>query len=230
MIPLFGLRRTTERRRTKALARTPHGPLRDYLSVPLPTASTAVPQLPLLALDLETTGLDPRTDEILSIGFVPVDGDTISLGGARRIMVRARRRVGESATIHGITDDQSAQNGLELDEALSITLAALQGRALLAHYAQMETGFLERMCLQVFGAPLVLTTVDTMHVQYRLMTQGLADEPARHALRLWRARSRYGLPTYQAHDALTDALACAELYLALVQEPGAGSTLGALQR
>ena len=227
---LFAPWRSTDRRRTRALASAPTGPLRQYLSAPLPSPSTPVAQLRLLALDLETTGLDPRTDEILSIGFVPVDGDTIMLGGARSIMVRTDRRVGESATIHGITDDHAAQTGVGLDEALALTLAALQGRALLAHYAPMETGFLQRACRQVFGARVVLTTVDTMHVQYRLMTAGLADEPPRDALRLWRARTRYGLPTYRAHDALTDALACAELYLALVREPRAGTTLAELQR
>lgn len=234
-MPLFSLppnplRRSVDQHRRKALTCAPAGPLRDYLSVPLPLPTTGVDDLPLLALDLETTGLDPRRDEILSIGFVPVDGDTIHLSGARRIMIKTTHEVGDSATIHGITDDDAARAGIHLDEALAITLAALQGRVLLAHYAPMEQGFLSRACQQVFGTPLVLTCVDTMHVQYRLMTAGLADEPPRDALRLWRARSRYGLPTYKAHDALTDALACAELYLALVNEPGAGRTLREVQR
>jgi len=34
------------------------------------------------------------------------------------------------------------------------------------------------------------------------------------ALRLSTARAHVGLPRYAAHEALTDALACAELYLA----------------
>nr|WP_197510097.1 hypothetical protein [Tessaracoccus coleopterorum] len=38
-----------------------------------------------------------------------------------------------------------------------------------------------------------------------------------------------GSPRLPGHDALTDALACAELYLALAQELGA-ATLGSLQR
>ena len=33
-------------------------------------------------------------------------------------------------------------------------------------------------------------------------------------MRLWTARERRALPAYRAHEALTDALACAELYLA----------------
>ena len=35
---------------------------------------------------------------------------------------------------------------------------------------------------------------------------------------MWAARGQYGLPRYAAHAALTDALACAELYLAQVAE------------
>lgn len=221
---------SVDRQRRRALTRATSGPLHDYLAEPLPDPATPLADLALLAVDLETTGLDPRTDEILSIGFVPVDGDTITLAGARRVMIRTSGEVGESATIHGITDDHAEREGLSLAAGLGLLLGALRGRALLAHYASMETGFLARACRSALGSDPVFTTVDTMHVQYRLMTAGLADEPPRSALRLWRARSRYGLPVYRAHDALTDALACAELYLALAQEPGVGTTLRDLQR
>ena len=49
-------------------------------------------------------------------------------------------------------------------------------------------------------------------------------------MRLWTARERRGLPVYRAHEALTDALACAELYLAQraeleAQSPGTTLTL-----
>jgi DNA polymerase-3 subunit epsilon len=40
-------------------------------------------------------------------------------------------------------------------------------------------------------------------------------------LNLSRARRARGLPEYQAHDALTDALATAELFLVLRKELGA---------
>jgi DNA polymerase-3 subunit epsilon len=38
--------------------------------------------------------------------------------------------------------------------------------------------------------------------------------PRGEDLRLARVRQRYGLPDYHNHNALTDALACAEQYLA----------------
>ena len=51
------------------------------------------------------------------------------------------------------------------------------------------------------------------------MPTRLPEWPA-GALRLWTARERYGLPAGRPHDALGDALACAELYLGQVAELG----------
>ena len=57
-----------------------------------------------------------------------------------------------------------------------------------------------------------------MSLQFKLLTRGFDDEPPPGSLRLNAARSQYGLPRYGAHNSLTDALACAELYLAEVAE------------
>ena len=74
------LRRSPDRRRARQLAHTPEGPLRDYLARPFPDPSEQLTTLRLLAVDLETTGLDPARDHLLSIGFVPVDEYTRVLG------------------------------------------------------------------------------------------------------------------------------------------------------
>ncbi len=195
----------------------PDGPLRRYLVEPKPDPSTALTQARLLAVDVETTGLDPNRDQILSIGFVPVDGLDISLAGAGRVLVRPNGEVGDSARIHGLTDDALADAHSPAD-ALDVLFAALGGRVLLAHHAGIETGFLGRACNTMYGFRPRFAVVDTMTLQFRLLSQGFDDEPPPGSLRLWAARSQYGLPRYPAHDALTDALACAELYLAQVAE------------
>jgi len=81
-------RRGPQARREAALREAAPGPLRDYLSVPFPDGDLPLAELPLLALDLETTGLDVRRDRVLSAGFVPVDGLRIDLAGARHLVVR----------------------------------------------------------------------------------------------------------------------------------------------
>jgi DNA polymerase-3 subunit epsilon len=226
----FGLdRRRAQRARWADAA--PAGPVRDYLASPPPAPGTDVTDLPLLAIDLETTGLDPRTDRILSVGFVPVDGLQITLAGAEHVLCRADVEVGQSATVHGITDDALA-GGVPVRELIERVAAALIGRVLLAHHAVIETGFLSAACERELGVPLPTTAVDTMELQRRVLRSHAGEDLPPGALRLGTARAHLGLPRYAAHEALTDALACAELYLVQVDRLSGGRamSLKALQR
>lgn len=217
--------RGPERGLAKLARSAPSGPLAAYAATPFPERTAGVSDVPLLAIDLETTGLDPARDHILSIGWVPVDGRVITLAGAGRILVRPPSGVGASATIHGLTDD-TVEEGSSVAEALAAVLPALTGRVLLAHYARIETAFLDAACRRLHGVGLPFRVVDTMELARRILTLGGAfGEPAAGSLRLWAARARYGLPRYAAHDALLDALACAELYLAQVAEMSDGLPL-----
>ncbi len=221
------------RERSRLAQRTRPGPLRDCLTAPLPASSTALSEAPLLAVDFETTGLDPRRDVILSIGYVPVDGLTIRLGGAgsrilalsdgfgRRLNSEDRRAgdpgrgrvgVGQSATVHGLTDDV-VDKGVPLRQGIDEVLTALRGRVLLAHYSAIERYFLNSACRSLYGVELPLSSIDTLELQRRIVAGPTGHAPP-GALRLGAAREHFGLPRYRAHDALTDALACAELYLA----------------
>lgn len=184
------------------------GALAEFYGVPLQ-------QDRWLAVDVETTGLDPNKDRLLSIGWVPVDGDEIILGGAGHVVLRGAEgeaSVGESATLHGLTDDAIAE-GVDPREAMEMVLHALKGRGLLAHFAKLETGFLDKACREHFGAGLKVEVADTMQREYRKY-QAADREPRRDELRLWTVRERYGLAPYKAHHALTDALSGAELWLA----------------
>lgn len=210
------LRRGPEARRLRALRRVASGPLADHLAAAGPDPGTPLDRLPLLAVDLETTGLDPRRDEILSIGWVPVDGGEVVLGGAGRVVVReggGLAGVGQSAVVHGITDDDLA-HGMALEDAVGALLHALAGRVLLAHYAVVETRFIGAACRRSWGVEPPFVVVDTLELERRALARGGSRHVDPGALRLAAARARRGLPPYPLHEALTDALACAELYLA----------------
>ncbi len=177
-------------------------------------------RLELLVVDIETTGLDPRRDHVLEIGWVPVTRGQVVLDGARGSVVRPPPGVvvGESAVLHGITDDDlAAAPGLA--DLVPELRAALHGRVLVAHHAPIEIGFLARAFRdgQANRAPLYV--VDTMTLQHRLLVRG-HGEPPPGGLRLDAARRRFALPRYAAHHAATDAIATAELLLAQVAELG----------
>lgn len=199
------------------------GPLRDFYEVPAPAPDTPLGQLPLLAVDVETTGLKPGRHQLVSIGWVPVDGGQIDLSGAGYVVLRGVEgfTVGSSAVIHQLTDDEIAA-GIDPPAALSQLLTALQGRVLLAHFAAMEADFLSHACREHFGAKLQVPVVDTFALERKHMER-MATYPRGEDLRLPRVRQRYGLPRYGNHNALSDALACAELYLAMSARIGESS-------
>lgn len=186
-----------------------------------PDDRTSLDALPLLAVDLETTGLSPARDQVLAVGWVPVDGNRIDLSGARRHVVR-RDDPGDAVTIHALTHDD-LEAGEPLAEVLAELRRALSGRVLLAHHSPFELAFLAAAFRAVGEPPIRPPDVCTLELQRRLLTRH--GEVRHGALRLWRARERHGMPVTKAHDALGDALACAELYLAQTAELGAGGPL-----
>ncbi len=169
-----------------------------------------------LALDLETTGGDARHDDILSFGWLCLDGPEIRLASARHRLVQPRRALREeNVGIHRITDDQAAA-GESLRAVLSDFLTDLHGRVLIAHYSPTEVGFLDAACRACFGGGFRPPVIDTL-VLARRATAG--HPPG--SLRLGALRARHHLPRYPLHHALSDALAAAELFLAQAETASA---------
>jgi DNA polymerase-3 subunit epsilon len=216
-----------EYQRKRLLRKTPDCPLRAYLEHPFPDRRSDYRRVEYLALDLETTGLDPQKDHILSVGVVLVRGDHIDLATAEHILLHTSREIPEdSAIIHQITDDQVAQ-GSSIVAVVPHLLRLLAGRVMLAHHARIETGFLRAACERLYRSRPPIPTVDTQRVALRWFQQRDRQVAAKE-LRLHALRERYNLPRYPAHNALSDAVAAAELFLAQAayRDRGQGMPLG----
>jgi DNA polymerase-3 subunit epsilon len=208
-------------RRRRLLRAAPAGPLHDYLAAPFPDRDADFHAVEFIALDLETTGLDPRRDEILSVGLVALLDERIDLGSARHYRIAPTRQVPErSVALHRITDEAAAR-GRPAAEVLPAVLARLAGRVLLGHHVETERAFLDAACRQLYGCGFLVPLADTEALIRRAMARRNVPLPARE-LRLHALRERYGLPRYAAHDALVDALATAELFCAFVAQHGLG--------
>lgn len=216
-----------EYQRRKALAQAAPGPLHDYLSTPFADKKSDCRDMEIVAIDLETTGLDPAKDDILSIGLVHIDDFGVKLSTAWHRIVRVDRDIpGESAVIHQITDDQSAA-GEPIEDLLPEVLRRLAGKAMLVHYSPIEQNFISAACRKLYGAPFVVPIIDTLEIGQRVFERrNHLIQPG--DLRLFNLRPRYNLPQYRAHNALSDALATAELFLAMADNlyPGQPCPLG----
>ncbi|MGE0080837.1 MAG: exonuclease domain-containing protein [Thiohalomonadaceae bacterium] len=221
---MLGALLSLEGRRRRATQRAPEGPLRDFLSVPFPDRNSDCRTVPFVAVDLETTGLDARRDEIVAVGLVQFTAAQIDLGSARHWLVTPTGAIPEaSAVIHCITDDQAAV-GAPLEEVLAEVLPLLAGRVMVAHHARLELQFLKAACARVYGEKFLIPTVDTQALAQRRLERWNTAYKAKD-LRLAALRNRYNLPRYRAHNALSDALAAAELFLAQLAESESGTSL-----
>jgi DNA polymerase-3 subunit epsilon len=83
----------------------------------------------------------------------------------------------------------------------------------------MELGFLKQSWLEHALPTFSLSWLDTLAIERSKANR--AQQPIQDGgFRLDACRERYGLPDYQGHDALTDALATAELLLAQIAYQG----------
>jgi DNA polymerase III subunit epsilon len=161
-----------------------------------------------VAVDVETTGLDPSRDEVVSFAAVPVEGGRVVAGAAVRGLVRpSSPPPGSSVEIHGLRAADLAA-APPADEALAPLAAALRGRTPIAHAAWVERSFLRPHDV---GMPRRI--LDTAVLWRALCVERGEGDPG------WRALSEVaaalGLPAHRSHDAEGDALTTAQVFLAL---------------
>jgi DNA polymerase-3 subunit epsilon len=170
------------------------------------------------ALDLETGGLDARRDPVLAVGMVPVRGGRVRLREAYRTLVRPEE--GSAITPGSVPAHQLVWRDLQEAPPLSEVLPEIDRRlregVLLVHHAPIDVGFLRREYRRAglaWPSPPVVDTARLLVRAAQLDAPHLGRDQV--ALNLSVARAQRGLPDYQAHDPLTDAVATAELFLAL---------------
>jgi DNA polymerase III subunit epsilon len=173
------------------------------------------------SLDIETGGLDPRRDPIISLGMLPIRAGIIRLGEAYKTLVRpeeGREIRPESVRAHQLVRGE-VREAPPLPEVLGEVDRRVREGALLVHHQGIDVAFLKQ-AFERHGrrwpAPPVVDTVELIRKvnrRWRFTNPDYAE--AEPSVNLTEARRRFGLPDYQAHDALTDAIATAELFLYL---------------
>lgn len=165
-----------------------------------------------VALDLETDGLEPDKHRILAAGWVPLSPPWIELKQADYGVVRSTQPLSQSAVIHGLSE-QDLRHGEPLAKVLRRLARWLDGAVLVAHHAPFDWEFLRRAFAQENIPCQPLALLDTLRLEQKRLSRH-KDWLERNELTLAACRQRYELPAMQQHHALSDAVACAELFLA----------------
>jgi DNA polymerase-3 subunit epsilon len=162
-----------------------------------------------VALDLETTGLDPGRDTPVAVAVVPFRGGE-PIGGYETLVNPGRPIPAASTRIHGITDEMvvaAPRLGEVLDE-----LEALCGRhVVVGHGVAFDLTILERVRRAHHRPPLPNSALCTMRLAAAL-------HPGWTDVTLESLAARLGVPVVGRHTARGDALVAGALMLGLLPE------------
>ena len=181
----------------------------------------AAPPDEWVSLDCETTGLNVRSDEIISIGAVRIVGNRIMTSERLELLVRPERGVSaESVRVHRLREQDVAQ-GLPVAEAVKQLMHFIGSRPLVGYYLEFDLAMLNRAIWPLLGQglPQPAIEVSAMYYEHKFkqlppyQQQANADIDLRFATIM----SDLGLPVREAHDALNDAVMAALAFIKLRQ-------------
>lgn len=166
------------------------------------------------AIDLETTGLELKTDEIISIGAVQIRDARVNSAENYYQEVRPEQMPSPSSIlIHGIraVDLESAP---PIGQVFPEFAERLRGRVVIAHAAWVESAFLQNH-LEKANLDIANRLIDTASLA---RVSGAVEVNLEHEPSLEHLARSLKLPAYSPHHALGDALTTAVVFLALATE------------
>ena len=172
-----------------------------------------------MVLDCETTGLNPRTDRIITIGAVAVREGEIVLGDAFESLLKVAEN-SPAVTVHGITRDESLK-GVEEPEALEGFLDYLQDGVIVGHHIGHDIASIDAACARHWDVRLLNRSLDTMDLTLHLERDGaFAGRPAIRKFTLDALCEMFGVIPHDRHTASGDAFITAQVFLRLLRLAG----------
>jgi DNA polymerase III subunit epsilon len=167
----------------------------------------------IVVFDTETTGLNTKKDEVLSIGAVKVKGDRIVTSESFEIFLKPSREISsESIKIHHIRPCD-LENGIEPLEGAKKFLDFIGNRPLVGYYLEFDMAMMNRLIKPWLGCELPHKQIEISGLYFdkkiALIPQGNID------LRFDTILKDLNIPRMGQHNALNDAIMTAMVYIKL---------------
>ena len=169
-----------------------------------------------VVLDSETTGLNPATDRLITIGAVAVVDGEILIEDSFDALLKVEENT-SAVTVHGITRDESAR-GVEEPQALEGFLDYLADGVIVGHHIGHDIATLDAAYGRHWGLKLLNRSLDTMDLTLHLERAGAFEgrPPIRH-FTLDALCEMFGVIPHDRHTASGDAFITAQVFLRLVR-------------
>ncbi|WP_304334832.1 3'-5' exonuclease [Conchiformibius steedae] len=167
----------------------------------------------MVSIDCETTGLDVKTAEIISIGAVKIRENRVLAGEPFYVLIKPEGEMAaENISVHGLRP-QDLSGGLPIQEALLQLLDFIGGRPLVGYYLEFDVAMLNKFLKPLIGVKLPNRQIEISSIYYRQEMKTLQDGFV--DLRLEAINKKLRLPVTARHNALNDAVHAAVMYLCL---------------
>jgi DNA polymerase-3 subunit epsilon len=169
-----------------------------------------------VVVDLETTGLDPATDAIVTIGAVAVENEEIVLEDSLSLLLKVAHNT-SAVAVHGVTHDRSLA-GFDEPEAIERLLDYLKDGVIVGHHIGHDITAVNTACERHWGASLLNRSLDTMDLTLHLERDGaFAARPAIRRFTLDALCEMFSVVPHDRHTAAGDAFITAQIFLRLVR-------------
>lgn len=189
-----------------------HGRLEQWRAVCAINPRQSIDATRLIVVDVESSGLDPLSDQLLAIGAVEVVDRHIHVSnGFEQILTAHNVERSEAILIHGITPTATA-NG-ELPRKVLLDFLEYAGKApLIAYHAEFDQAMLGRALRRELGVRMPNPWLDLAWLAPALFPEARLQ---RQPLDAW--LDYFKLQPHRRHRALDDCLVTGELLLILLQ-------------
>ena len=132
--------------------------------------ATPIEHVRFVALDSETTGLNPRKDRIVTIGAIAVVNHEILIEDSFEALLKVEYN-SSAVTVHGVTREESLV-GLDEPAALTQFLEYLGDGVIVGHHVGHDVETFNAGCERHFGFRLQNLSLDTMALTLHLERDG----------------------------------------------------------
>lgn len=168
----------------------------------------------VVAIDCETTGLNTRTDEIITIAAIKIRGNRILTSEKFEVIVRPDAKMrAEAIKVHQIRHSDFADEPVAA-QVMPEFLRFVAGRPLVGYYVDFDVAMLNREVLRFVSIELPNPRIEVSKMYYE---RKYGDAPPGTSIDLSfnNMLTDLNIPSLPAHDAFNDALMTAEMYVAL---------------
>jgi DNA polymerase-3 subunit epsilon len=173
------------------------------------------PEDEAVSLDCETTGLDPRVDDVVSVAAVRIRGDRILLSERFEATVRPEdaRSSSDAIKVHHLRE-RDVEGAEPMRRVLPELLRFIGGRPLVGYYIDFDVRMLDKYALWLIQTKLPNPQIEISSLYYD-RKYGNAPPGTSFDLRFASILRDLGIPPLEQHDALNDAVMAAMAFLEL---------------